>query len=176
MDASTIAAIAALAVAFVAFLVMFAQANQNTWYQVNLIRICDSVVYGKMPGQGHRVWEYSQFRFCIVYSTTRISLLRDVWDMSSLVEAHSEQGHQLPSLGLSKSKASRSSIAGEASWVSFTRTIQYASGMSLRYEMVEGDADRCPTDLPVVPMQLSMRDVIALAIRAGMECTDVSFE
>jgi len=176
MDASTIAAIAALAVAFVAFLVTFAQATQQYVVLGQLIRICDSVVYGTMPGQGHHVWEYSQFRFRIVYSIPRISLLRDVWDMSSPVEAHSEQGHQLPSLGLSKSKASRSSIAGEASWVSFTRTIQYASGMSLRYEMVEGDADRCPTDLPVVPMQLSMRDVIALAVRAGMECTDVSFE
>ena len=66
MDASTIVAIAALAVAFVAFLVTFAQATQQYVVSGQLIRICDSVVYGKMPGQGHRVWEYSQFRFRIV--------------------------------------------------------------------------------------------------------------
>ncbi|KAL8826195.1 MAG: hypothetical protein Q9191_003954 [Dirinaria sp. TL-2023a] len=112
MDASTIAAVAALAVAFVALLVAFAQAVQQYLVSGQLIRICDSVVYGKMPGQGHRVWQ----------------------------------------------------------------TVQNASGDSLRYEMVEGDADRCPTDLPVVPMQLSMKDVVALALMAGMQCTDVSFE
>ncbi|KAL9010764.1 MAG: hypothetical protein Q9173_004331 [Seirophora scorigena] len=42
--------------------------------------------------------------------------------------------------------------------------------------MVEGDADRCPSDLPVVPMQLSMRDIVAMATMAGVECTDVSFQ
>ncbi|KAL9055234.1 MAG: hypothetical protein Q9206_003219 [Seirophora lacunosa] len=42
--------------------------------------------------------------------------------------------------------------------------------------MVEGDADRCPSDLPVVPMQLSLRDIVAMATMAGMECTDVSFQ
>ncbi|KAL8654878.1 MAG: hypothetical protein Q9210_001230 [Variospora velana] len=42
--------------------------------------------------------------------------------------------------------------------------------------MVEGDADRCPSDLPVVPMQLSMRDIVVMATMAGMECTDVSFQ
>lgn len=178
MDASTVAAIAALVVAFVALLTTFAQALQQYVVSGQLIRICDSVVYGcgKLPGQGHRVWEFSQFRFRIVYSIPRISLLGGLWDENTYEDGWSEGKHRLPSLGLTKSKASRSSIAGEAAWVSFARTAQHGSEWSMRYEMVEGDADRCPTDLPVVPMQLSMRDVIVLAIMAGMECTDVSFE
>ena len=176
MDASTISAIAALAVAFVALLVACAQAVQQYLVSGQLIRICDSVVYGKMPGQGRRVWEYSQFRFRVVYSIPQISLSRQLWLQSSTRVVRPETEHRLPKLSLSKSQANRSSVAGEASWVSFTRTVQNASGDSLRYEMVEGDADRCPTDLPVVPMQLSMRDVVALALMAGMQCTDVSFE
>ena len=175
MDGSTIAAIAALAVAFVALLVACAQAVQQYLVSGQLIRICDSVVYGKMPGQGRRVWEYSQFRFRIVYSIPQISLSRGLWQQSS-TRAIPEREHRLPKLSVSKSKANRATIAGEASWVSFIRTVQHASGDSLRYEMVDGDADRCPTDLPVVPMQLSMREVVALGLMAGMQCTDVSFE
>lgn len=176
MDVSTASAIAALAVAFFALLVAFAQVVQQYLVSGQLIRICDSVVYGKMPGQGHRVWEYSQFRFRIVYSVPRIGLIKELWMHSSEQAGHTSTESRLPNLSVSDSKASRSSIAGEASWVSFTRTIQYASGNSLCYEMVEGDADRCPTDLPVVPMQLSMRDVIAMGIVAGLQCTDISFE
>lgn len=38
----------------------------------------------------------------------------------------------------------------------------------MTYDMAEGDADRCPADLPVVPMQVSLRDVIVTAFRACM--------
>ena len=176
MDASTISAIAALVVAFAALLVAFAQALQQYLVSGQLIRICDSVVYGKMPGQGHRVWEFSQFRFRIVYSVPKIGLANESWLQASKQGDNTKSQGRISNLTISESKVSRSSIAGEASWVSFTRTVQYASGNSIRYEMVEGDADRCPTDLPVVPMQLSMRDVVAMAVMAGMECTDVSFE
>lgn len=176
-DASTLAAIAALAVAFVAFLVTSAQALQQYLVSGQLIRICDSVVYGKLPGQGHRVWQFSQFRFRVVYSIPQISLSPNLWiGISSKARTADIASPPLPSLKVSESKTNGTLIAGEASWVSFTRTIQHACGHSLRYKMVDGDADRCPSDLPVVPMQLSMRDVVVVAIMAGMECTDVSFQ
>ena len=176
-DASTLAAIAALAVAGLAFLVTFAQALQQYLVSGQLIRICDSVVYGKLPGQGHRIWQFSQFRFRVVYSIPQISLSPNIWiGISSKARAVDITSPSLPSLKLSESETNGPSIAGEASWVSFTRTIQHACGHSLRYKMVQGDADRCPSDLPVVPMQLSMRDVVVVAIMAGMDCTDVSFQ
>ncbi|KAG7004548.1 hypothetical protein G7Y79_00024g054980 [Physcia stellaris] len=176
-DASTVAAVAALAVAFVALLTAFAQALQQYLVSGQLIRICDSVVYGNLPGQGHRIWQFSQFRFRVVYSIPQIGLSPSLWlGISSNVRASKNVAEQLPSLSVSSSRTTQSALAGEASWVSFTRTIQHSCDRSLRYTMVEGDADRCPADLPVVPMQLSMRDVVVAAIMAGMHCTDVSFQ
>ena len=176
-DASTTAAVAALAVAFVALIVAFAQALQQYVVSGQLIRICDSVVYGKLPGQGHRVWQFSQFRFRVVYSIPQISLSPSLWLGVTSRQQISDPGScALPNLEVSSSGTTQSSIAGEASWVSFTRAIQNSCGQTLRYRMVEGDADRCPADLPVAPMQLSMRDVVVAAITAGMDCTDVSFQ
>ncbi|MCJ1261110.1 hypothetical protein MMC22_000974 [Lobaria immixta] len=194
-DASTDAAVAALLVAFVALIVTSAQAVQQYLASGQLIRICDSVVYGKMPGQGRRIWEFSQFRFRVVYSIPQISLPLSLWsDIPSHALSDEEGDLTLPDLrtSIAQSKLgikqaivnqfdiqmgrTRDLICGEASWVSFCRAIQYSGGNSLRYEMIEGDADRCPTDLPVVPMQLSMRDVITVAMMAGMECTDVSYQ
>lgn len=194
-DASTDAAIAALLVAFVALMVTGAQAIQQYLVSGQLIRICDSVVYGKMPGQGRRIWEFSQFRFRVVYSIPQIRLRLDLWsDIPSQTLSDEEGDLTLPDLQTSivlkehgpkqvikkqfdkQMGRTRDHICGEASWVSFCRAIQHSSGKSLRYEMIEGDADRCPTDLPVVPMQLSMRDVITVAMMAGMECTDVSYQ
>lgn len=43
-------------------------------------------------------------------------------------------------------------------------------------DMVKSDADRCPADLPTVPMQVSMRDIAVMALAAGMECTGASLE
>ncbi|KAL9593638.1 MAG: hypothetical protein Q9219_007460 [cf. Caloplaca sp. 3 TL-2023] len=177
MEPDKIATIAALGVALVALLVASAQAIQQYFVSGQLIRICDSVVYNRMPGQGHRVWQFSQFRFRVVYSIPQVHLVPQVWFDTS-VQAHSlsSDAAKLPSLSVQRSKSSLSAIAGEASWVSFVRAIQYSSGESLRYTMVNGDADRSPSDLPVVPMQLSMRDVVVVATMMGMECTDVSFQ
>ena len=36
--------------------------------------------------------------------------------------------------------------------------------------------DRCPFDLPVVPMPMSLRDIVVLATSAGMRVTAASFE
>ena len=148
-----------------------------------------------MPGQGRRVWQFSQFRFRIVYSIPQINLPSHLWssiserpsfdakssltlpELSSPIAGHKNRFYQLTAghYDISKQELYRNNC-GEASWVSFSRVIQHSSGKSLHYEMIEGDTDRCPTDLPVVSMQLSMRDVITVAIMAGMECTDVSFQ
>ena len=58
--------------------------------------------------------------------------------------------------------------SGEASWASFARIVQYSCDSSLCFDIVEGDADRCPSDLSVVPMQVSLRDIIVMGIMAGM--------
>lgn len=194
-DASTAASVAALLVAFVALIVTSAQAIQQYLVSGQLIRICDSVVYGKMPGQGRRIWEFSQFRFRVVYSIPQIRLPSGLWSDTPSHTLTDQVGHlTLPDLQISIAQSrlglkqvikkqfdrrtgrTRDLICGEASWVSFCRAIQHSSGNSLLYEMIDGDADRCPTDLPVVPMQLSMRDVITIAMMAGMECTDVSYQ
>ncbi|KAL8990876.1 MAG: hypothetical protein Q9169_008011, partial [Polycauliona sp. 2 TL-2023] len=177
MDAEVIAAIAALVVAFVAFLVASAQAVQQYLVSGQLIRLCDSVVYNQMPGQGHRIWQYSQFRFRVVYSIPQVHLLPDLWlDILSHVRPLPKEAAPLPSLRMQKSESTSAALAGEASWVSFVRAVQHSAGRSMRYVMVDGDADRCPSDLPVVPMQLSMRDIAVMSLSAGMQITDVSFQ
>ncbi|KAI4269145.1 MAG: hypothetical protein L6R38_007575 [Xanthoria sp. 2 TBL-2021] len=177
MDPGVIAAIAALVVAFVAFLVASAQAIQQYFVSGQLIRLCDSVVYNQMPGQGHRIWQFSQFRFRVVYSIPQIHLLPDLWlDISTHVRPLPPDAAPLPNLKVQKSNPTSAALAGEASWVSFVRAVQHSAGRSIRYVMVDGDADRCPSDLPVVPMQLSMRDIAVMALSAGMQCTDVSFQ
>ncbi|KAL8774466.1 MAG: hypothetical protein Q9209_000839 [Squamulea sp. 1 TL-2023] len=177
MGPDVIAAIAALVVAFVAFLAASAQAIQQYLVSGQLIRLCDSVVYNQMPGQGRRIWQFSQFRFRVVYSIPQVRLLPDLWlDVSAHVRPLPPDAATLPNLRAEKPTSTSAALAGEASWVSFVRAVQYTAGRSLRYIMVEGDADRCPSDLPVVPMQLSMRDVVVTALSAGMECTDISFQ
>ena len=66
--------------------------------------------------------------------------------------------------------------SGEASWASFTRIVQYSCNRSLRFEIIEGDADRCPSDLSVVPMQVSLRDIIVMGIMAGMKVSNADLE
>lgn len=46
----------------------------------------------------------------------------------------------------------------------------------MRYELVEKDADRHPSDVPVVAVQVSLRDIVIMAFMAGMECTAANFE
>lgn len=64
---------------------------------------------------------------------------------------------------------------GEAAWVSFSRVIHYSCHQDVRYDLVERDVDRCPVDLPTVPMPLSLRDVVVMALSVGMQCTEASF-
>lgn len=73
-ESSSIAALVALVIALLALAVALAQVFQQYFITGQLIRICDSVVYGPMPGQGRRIWEAAQFRFRVVYSIPHISL------------------------------------------------------------------------------------------------------
>ena len=66
--------------------------------------------------------------------------------------------------------------SGEASWASFARIVQHSCDSSLRFTIVEGDADRCPSDLSVVPMQVSLRDIIVMGIMAGMTVSRASIK
>ncbi|KAI0543867.1 hypothetical protein F4679DRAFT_566994 [Xylaria curta] len=309
-DAATASAVAALIVAIIALFVAIAQATQQYLITGQLIRLCDSVVFGPMPGQGRRVWQFSQFRFRVIYSIPQISLETDLWPSGGAhMKSHAIGEHELPPLvdadnqeqtGLdrlslptalhggeaikkpgwgkirdwfrhkrerqsgsssmdslsdrnvyiipvkkrfrlsiplpnalrrrrpspnssyisgsyisssyqssviardeiqihqpreiqgaitirsdktysSSSTSSRltpqhtTSHAGEASWVSFCRAIEIPCRHSVRIDFVEYDADRCPSDLISVPMQVSMRDIVIMALMAGMELTSASF-
>ena len=195
MDPATVTAIAALAVSVLAMTVATAQALQQYLITGQLIRMCDSVVYGKMPGQGRRLWEFGQFRFRVVYSIPQISLRPSVWQdyhiqdfygskfrlpvpdlRHTVTETETSFRNAIGKNAARQPPAAYSAIPGEACWVSFSRVAQHSCGKDLHYEVVDGDADRCPSDLPVVPMQISMRDIITIALMAGLRCTDASFE
>ncbi|TGJ82441.1 hypothetical protein E0Z10_g6314 [Xylaria hypoxylon] len=307
LDAATASAVAALVVAIVALFVAIAQATQQYLITGQLIRLCDSVVFGPMPGQGRRVWQFSQFRFRVIYSIPQISLETHLWPSGGAhMKSHAVGEHELPPLadadnpdatgmgrlslpmvlhaggrlkkpgwrkmldwfrhkrekhsdsGSMDSLSERStyiipmkkrfnlsiplpaalrrrrrqptpnssassnsdqssgmgrneiriyhprerqrgvtivrvgtgssssdslqlaprrktSHVGEASWVSFCRAIEIPCRQSVRIDLVEYDADRCPSDLITVPMQVSMRDVVIMALMAGMEITSASF-
>lgn len=81
-DASTISAVAALAVSFFALLIAAAQAIQQYFITGQLIRLCDSVVYGPFPGTGRRVWQMSQFRFRVLYTMPKFGLAPSLWSGS----------------------------------------------------------------------------------------------
>lgn len=197
LDASTAATIAALVVAILAMLVAVTQAVQQYFVTGQLIRLCDSVVYGRMPGRGQRVWQMSQLRFRVVYCIPQVSLRRDLWPVKlPHIPSYAKGSQALPDLGLlrigdsegdnirdskfrSPRPVGRSSVsfaAGEASWVSFCRAVQPSSGGSMVLDLIQADADRCPPDLPNVPIQMSMRDIAVMGLMTGMKCTQASFE
>ena len=223
MDTSTIAAVAALVVAIAAFMIALAQVLQQYFVTGQSIRMCDSVVFGDMPGRGHRVWQMSQFRFRVVYSIPHISLPGHLWPgnwpmtfkkgrhrlpnlsgiidepespgrdyleypektMPQTVPYHTERldgGKRRPPKSLEALRRrkrdrniSAKSQTGEASWASFCRIMHYSCRECARFDFVENDIDRCPSDLPSVPMQLSARDVIVMCLAVGMKCTQASF-
>jgi len=214
MDVAAIAAIAALIVAIVALIIALAQALQQYFITGQSIRLCDSVVFGDMPGTGHRLWQTSQFRFRVVYSIPQISLPNDFWPQYWPV-TFKERKHRLPNLSgrlfypvdsvdgdvstlseIRPSNKMRMALpkylnrfriqkqakravtgprTGEAAWVSFCRVIHHSSWNCVRYDFVERDVDRCPSDLPTVPMPVSLRDVIIMALTVGMDCSAASF-
>ncbi|KAL8644350.1 MAG: hypothetical protein Q9226_007808, partial [Calogaya cf. arnoldii] len=274
MDPSTAAAVAAVAIAVLAFVVAFAQVLQQYFQTGSLLRLCDNVVYGGLPGRGRRIWQAGQFRFRVVYTLPRLRLEKGFWELEydddvelheydaedwyfrmhpppsflssisyyyimrpsrrarrhlsyfasmairrirriahgsmqnpvaqkllgrshslSRYRAYREYHAFLSSFGqfvrrrIPKSRESNSvrrgsagsssdamtdrfeptgRRSGEASWASFTRMVKDSTARLLRYEITEGDADRCPSDLPNVPMQVSLRDIVVLGLRTGM--------
>lgn len=190
MEDDALTAVVALVVAVFALFIALAQVMQQYYGTGHLIRICDSVVFGPMPGQGRRVWEPSQFRFRVLYSMPRISLRCHLYpDRGIVVTSHSTATTQLPDIFRPKrTERNRAflnklhrwwnrkrSLAGEAPWVSFCRAVQFSCESDLVYELVDEDADRHPTDIPVVAMQVSIREVIVMAYMAGMACTAANF-
>lgn len=196
IDASTAATIAALVVAILAMLVAVSQVVQQYFLTGQLIRLCDAVVYGKMPGRGRRVWQLNQLRFRVVYSIPQVSLRKELWP-SKLphIPSFAKGSRALPDLGLTEIGDSNENFdfdnlsnpealgqspvcftAGEASWVSFCRAVQPSSGRSIILDLIQADADRCPPDLPNVPIQMSMRDIAVMGLMAGMKCTQASFD
>ncbi|RTE83589.1 hypothetical protein BHE90_001851 [Fusarium euwallaceae] len=98
-DASSISAVVALVLAVFALLVAVAQALQQYLYTGQLIRLCDSVVFGPLPGQGRRIWQLSQFRFLVVYSIPQISLPADLWPgQSPHIKSYATGKDTLPDL------------------------------------------------------------------------------
>ncbi|KAK7749186.1 hypothetical protein SLS62_008367 [Diatrype stigma] len=201
MESESKAAWAALGIAVAAMFIALAQALQQYFITGQLIRLCDSVVFGGLPGQGRRIWKMSQFRFRVMYRVPQIGLPPDLWP-SSAAQSFSEMRMALPehvgglpdpsancetgrlmagfrNLSRLIKKSSGPREAGEvgiASWAAFCKTVYFSCHASIRYSFVEGDADRCPTDIPTVPMQMSLRDAIVMGLMVGMECTTASFD
>lgn len=173
MSLADITAVAALAIALVAALVAFAQVAQQYIGTASLLRKCDSIVYGPLPGRGRREFYLRQLRFKVVYSIPQISISEDLWpnrtNQSPLYSNATQK------LAPTVRKHDPQPSTGEASWVSFYKTVESSCKAEIRYQLLDGDADHCPTELPVVPMQVSMRDIIVLAIMSGMRVTDASF-
>lgn len=100
-DASAISAVVALVFALFALLVAVAQALQQYLITGQLIRLCDSVVFGPLPGQGRRIWQLSQFRFRVVYSIPQISLQANLWpNQSPHIKSYAIGQEYLPDLDL----------------------------------------------------------------------------
>ncbi|KAJ4229234.1 hypothetical protein NW759_003960 [Fusarium solani] len=100
-DAGAISAVVALVFALFALLVAVAQALQQYLITGQLIRLCDSVVFGPLPGQGRRIWQLSQFRFRVVYSIPQISLQANLWpEQSPHIKSYAIGQEYLPDLDL----------------------------------------------------------------------------
>ena len=198
LDASTLATIVALIVACFALLVALAQVTQQYVGTGQLLRICDTTVFAGAPGGGHRVWIGRQFRFRVIYQLPCLALPYNWSGQSELVPAPQQLRHTFPDIIYRPKRKPYSArywlrmfiprwesyatlekvthSPGEASWISFVRTVQMNRAADIEYSMIEDDADRCPSDLPVVPMPVSLRDIIVLALKSGFVITAASFE
>lgn len=244
-DPSTIASIIACIVAGAALLIAGAQVAQQYISSGPLIRLCDSYVFGPMPGGGRRVWSLRQFRFRIIYEIPQIKLPSDWWPTdvdTDLSDSARRRHRRLPwfydftdngdtagpakrllqrqtsfkvradarrwvrvasapfnflcRLSLRKQndtpkdrgsstrdyddnfdddleRSNPDENACEACWVALGRMAQLRCDLRLEYVMVSGDADRCPADVQVVPMLVSLRDIVALCFMFGMTLVNV---
>lgn len=175
MDSGTIAAVAALSVVVITLVVAFAQVVQQYIGTAGLMRKCDSTVYGPLPGRGRRVWIWRQLRYKVLYSSPHISLTAELWpEIFQSSRLGSEGIHNLYSTLEYSMPAISEPEPGQASWVAFYRIIERSCYHDLWYKLVTGDADLCPSDLPVIPVEVSLRDIIVVALMNGMRVTYAS--
>src|SRR6266536_4003340 len=150
MDSGTIAAIVALFVAAIALLVAFAQVAQQYIATADLIRKCDSTVYGPLPGKGRRVWKWRQMRFKVFYASPHISLTAELWpEMYRASCGGSDRSRDLLSARDCSDPTNLEPEPGQASWAIFYSVVERSCYRDLRHQMLAEDADLCPSDLPV---------------------------
>ncbi|KAK4443618.1 hypothetical protein QBC34DRAFT_416673 [Podospora aff. communis PSN243] len=173
-ESGTMAAWAALGAAIVALLIALAQATQQYVATAQNMRKCEKSVWGPMPGHpGRRVWVWHQLRFRIVYDMANIFIPTEYWHTPG--NAREFPAHRTtalpapfdpPSVNPDPEGAVQS--YSEACWVAFARHLSFVCPIAIRLGLLTGDVDRLPADLPVVPMQISVRDLIALGLTIGM--------
>ncbi|KAL7786857.1 hypothetical protein V8C43DRAFT_289637 [Trichoderma afarasin] len=179
-DSGTIAAWAALAAALIALVVALAQAAQQYAATAQDMKKCERSVWGPMPGYaGRRVFLWRQLRFRIVFDVPNIFIPTEYWERRG--NARQFPTHRIRDLPApfdppSVNTDTESAIHNhsEACWVAFARQVSHVCPSAVRVGLMAGDADRLPADIPVVPMQVSLRDIIALGLMIGMNIQEAS--
>ena len=174
MDTQTAAAIAAIVIAVLAMMIALGQVVQQYASSGHQYRLCDSVVYGGetgLPGMGRRVWSFDQLRFRVVYDVPAFRLAQHGTHVSAgrVADVNIDLNEQY------LERLQGGPRVGEASWVSFCRKVKEPCADRVAISLLTGDADRCPPDLPNIPMPVSFRDVVIMAFAAGIDCVEASF-
>ncbi|KAL9059113.1 MAG: hypothetical protein Q9162_001331 [Coniocarpon cinnabarinum] len=179
-DQSDAAAWAALTVAAFAMLIAIGQMCQQYASSGQLIRLCDSVVYGGpsgLPGKGRRVWSWSQFRFRVLYEVPSFRLPRgkdNIWDVAPSTREFEEEVDIVANDKYWSALMTEPQV-GEAGWASFCRKTKSTCRERVIISLKHDDADRVPPELPNIPVPISMRDVIIMAYTIGLDCTEACF-
>ncbi|KAI9661999.1 MAG: hypothetical protein M1831_002914 [Alyxoria varia] len=180
MNTEAALAIAAVTVAVLAMVISFSQVTQQFAGSAHQYRLCDSVVYGGkggLPGQGRRVWSWTQLRFRVIYEVPTFGFSQENGTIPPNTPPSAFRGHVMDIMANEKhlSNLGAQHQVGEASWVSFCRKIKEPCHDRLVISLTQGDADRCPGDLPNIPVPVSLKDVLVMAFAAGLDCTEASF-
>ena len=187
MDSSDIASWVALIVAVFAAIIALGQVIQQYASSGQLIRLCDSVVYGGsvgLPGEGRRRWMWTQLRFRVLYDVPVFRFPTSsgpIW-ATSPASARYWNSPTLPvedTSVLSSNETYWATLStehqvGEASWVSFCRKIKEPCHDRVLITLKSEDADRCPPDLPNVPVPVHLREIIIMAFAIGLDCVEAS--
>ncbi|KAJ4854992.1 uncharacterized protein T069G_10550 [Trichoderma breve] len=143
-EEGTIAAWAALTAALLALAVALAQAAQQYAATAQDMKKCKKSVWGPMPGYaGRRVFLWRQLWFRIVFDVPNVFIPTEYWEKPG-------NARQFPTHRITVLPAP------------FDRR-------PVNSDTESADADRLPADIPVVPMQASLRDIIALGLMIGMK-------
>ena len=181
MSGADAASWAALVVAAVAMIIAISQVAQQYASSGQLIRLCDSVVYGGksgLPGRGHRVWSWTQFRFRVLYEVPIFSLPRTGDNLGDTILLSSRRFGNEEDFQANEqywTTLAPEPQIGEASWVSFCRKIKATCHERVLITLKRDDADRIPQELPNIPVPVSLRDVIFMSFTIGLNCTEASF-